>query len=128
MNWNDLTLNPKVILGYYEAGPSLKKVDLHRVSLLRDGPTAEIVFEVDEFPQKPSPRWPSGANACQITLRAIGLCEVELRQWGTGVSGELEIKPLPDGIKICFSGEGAFRFKCSHVDVASISAYIRERA
>ena len=128
MNWNESTLNPKVLLGYYDAAPSLKGVQVHRVSLLRDGPTAEIVFDVDSFPERLSPKWPRGANTCQITIRAIGITEVNISRWGTGVLGDLEIG-LENGIvEIAFSGQGKFRFLCSHLDVASVSGYISGRA
>ena len=127
MNWNESTLNPKVILGYYENAPSLKSVVLHRVSLLRDGPTAEIVFEVTEFPEKPSSKWSASANACQITIRAIGIHVVELSHWGTGISGELEIKPAKGGVEISFTGEAKFRFLCTHIDVANVSGYVSGR-
>lgn len=128
MNWNEKTLNPKVILGYYDKAPSLRSVEIHRVSLLRDGPMAEIVFDVAEFPERPSPKWPLGANICQITIRPIGISKVEITRWGTGVVGDLEIKSAQGLVEISFSGEGNFRFLCSHIDITSVSGYITGRA
>lgn len=128
MNWNENTLNPRVVLGYYDTAPSLNSVEVHRVSLLRDGPTAEIVFDVDNFPERPSPKWPLGANTCQITIRAIGITEVDISRWGTGVLGDLEISSGNGMVEIAFSGQGKFRFLCSHLDVASVSGYIDGRA
>ena len=124
MDWNKYTLNPRVLLGYFDSAPSLQHVQLHRVSLSRDGPVAEIVFDVGEFPQKPSPRWPAGANTCQITLHAIGLEEVELTQWGTGISGTIDVRRVEGGVEISFTGEGKFRFRCSQLAVSSVSGYI----
>lgn len=128
MNWNEHTLNPRVVLGYYDAAPSLKSVEVHRVSLLRDGPTAEIVFDVDSFPERPSSKWPLGADTCQITIRAIGITEVDISRWGTGVLGDLEIDSENESVEIAFSGQGKFRLLCSHLDVVSISGYVNGRA
>lgn len=127
MNWNESTLNPKVLLGYYEQAPSLEQVELHRISLLRDGPTAEIVFDVSTFPEKPSSKWPSGANTCQIVIRAIGLSQVELTKWATQCSGRLEVNPAQGALELVFSGAAKFRFLCSHIEVAGVSGYINVR-
>lgn len=128
MNWNDHTLNPKVLLGYYDEAPSLQRIVIHRVSLLRDGPTAEIVFDVGELPQRRSPKWPEGCNTCQITLRASGLTEVDVTQWGTGVVGELTVQPIPSGLELGFEGEARFRFVCSHLQVAGVAGYVDGRS
>ncbi len=128
MNWNDNTLNPKVIAGYYKSAPSLKLVNLHRVSLLRDGPVAEIVFDVSDFPEKPSSKWPAGANTCQITLRALGVSEVELTSWSAESSGSFEIESVRGAVEIRFIGEAKFRFLCSHLDVVGVSGYVNGQA
>ncbi|MCL4409460.1 MAG: immunity 50 family protein [Gammaproteobacteria bacterium] len=127
MNWNDNTLNPKKILGYFENVPSTKHVQLHRLVFLRDGPAAEITFDLTEFPQNPSSKWPMGANTCQITIRALGLSEVSLTRWGTGVSGELAINKVSGALEVSFSGEGHFKLLCSHVDIVSVSGYINNQ-
>lgn len=126
MDWNQLTSNPKVVLGYYSVVPNLRDVCIHRISLHRDGPTAEITFEPHDYPDKPSSKWPDEANTCQILLRAIGVTQVDINRWGTGLHGDLEIHRLPDGIEVIFSGEGAFRLVCAVLDVASVVGYISE--
>jgi hypothetical protein len=126
MNWNDYTLNPKVVLGYYEAAPSLAGAEIHRISLLRDGPTAEIVFEPTEFPKKPSKRWSVGSNTCQIVIHAIGLSEVSISCWSPSAIGDLVVLPTPSGIAVSFSGGGEFQLLCSHLYVVGLSGYINE--
>lgn len=127
MDWNALTHNPRTLLGYYDAAPSLEQVALHRVTLLRDGPTAEIVFNASTFPQRPSPRWPQGANTCQITLRAIGVSSVALDAWSTNPVGELRIVSAQGALEVAFNGAGRFRLVCLHLDVAHVSGYVSDR-
>ncbi|GAB3361726.1 Imm50 family immunity protein [Lysobacter tyrosinilyticus] len=126
MDWNQITFNPKVILGYYSVAPSLKNVCVHRISLHRDGPSAEITFEPQDFPDKPSSKWPESANTCQILIRAFAVTQVDVRRWGTGVSGDLEISRTSSGIEVVLSGEGAFRLVCSELDVVSVVGYVSE--
>lgn len=127
MNWNDYTINPKVILGYYLSAPELGEVDLHALSFLRDGPVAEIVLDVAQFPEKPSHRWPSEANTCQITLRAIGLSEVEVSSWSSNSSGAMTIESQNNAIRISFAGQSRFVLCCSHLYVAGVSGYVNEK-
>lgn len=123
MNWNDFTANPKVIRGYYDTVPSLAHVRLHSISLHRDGPLAEIVVDLRKFPERPSAKWPVGANTCQITIHAIGLTQTTITKWGTGVDGEITIQPTADALELSFAGEGSFRFVCSHVHIAKVVGY-----
>jgi hypothetical protein len=127
MDWNQLTLNPKLLRGYYTIPPSLRGICVHRISLLRDGPSVEIVFEPQAFPDKPSPRWPAAANTCQILLRAISVDRVDLNRWGTGVFRDLEIGQTPERIELVLSGEGSLRLSCDALDVVSVTGYLSER-
>jgi hypothetical protein len=126
MDWNQLTLNPRVVLGYYSTAPSLENICVHRISLHRDGPSVEITFEPREFPDKPSSRWPGGANACQILIRANAVSQVDIHRWGTGVSGDLQVSRVADGIEVVLSGEAALRLECSDLEVVSVVGYRRE--
>lgn len=126
-DWNEKTLNPNVILGYFDKAPNLRGVEIRHVSLLSDGPMAEIVLDVGEFPERPSSKWPAGANTCQITIRAIGISEVEIDRWGSEVVGNLDIKSTQGKTEILFAGEGRFRLLCSHIDVVKVSGYLSKR-
>lgn len=128
MGWNDLTDNPKVLLGYFDRVPTLSHVVLHRLTLLRDGPTVEIVVEVPEFPDRVSKKWPADADTCQITISASDISEIEITKWGTGVHGELTISGGPGSIQVCFSGEAEFKFRSSYVDVRGVTCYARSFA
>jgi hypothetical protein len=125
--WWQLAQNPRVVLAYYSTPPPLVGVEVHSVRLHRDGPTLELQVELPRFPDRPSPRWPVGANAALAILRFFDLREVSLAGWGTTNVGDLLIA---DG-----GGVVGFRFECptaklvgvaGFFDVASISGYIRQ--
>ena len=127
MDWSDLIENPKALLSYFDRAPSLERITLHKLVLLRDGPTALLDFDVGEFPQRPSPRWPNGAQFCQISIQLVALSKCEVASWGTDVIGDLEIVRAADGREITFSGEAEFRFSCSCVYVDEVSGYVGAR-
>ena len=54
MTWNDLALNPSVILAQYPVPPDLEAVEVHSLLFHRDGPTLEMTIELPTFPDKPS--------------------------------------------------------------------------
>lgn len=128
MSWNDLTLNPKVILGYYTQAPSLENVEIHRISLGRDAAFAEIILEPTAFPERLSPKWPTGSNTCQITLRAIDISALEIYGWGSNVFGNLTIAKESNGLFISFEGNVKFKVSCSCIDITKVSGYINARA
>lgn len=123
MNWNDYTLNPKVILGYYTEAPSLTNVEIHRLTLLRDAAMVEMVLEPTQFPDKHSKRWPVGSNACQITLRAMDVTQLEMRGWATTIIGNLSIEPDDGGFVIGFEGVVSLKIRCPFIDVSRVTGY-----
>lgn len=118
--------NPRAVLAYYSTPPHLLGVEVHSARLHRDGPTLELQIEIPCFPDRPSPRWPMGANAVQAVLRFVDVREVALSGWGTTNVGDLVIAEV--------GGVVEFRFECptaklvgvaGFFDVTSVSGYIR---
>jgi hypothetical protein len=123
MSWLQHTQNPKALLGYYGQAPRLDNVTLHALMLKRDGPTAELVLDLGQFPTKPSTRWPAGSNTCQVTLQAVGLERVTLQRWGTGVLGALEVTARSGLIQLSCTGEARFELACLQVFIAKVTGY-----
>ena len=123
MSWLQHTQNPKALLGYYGQAPSLDNVTLHSLALRRDGPTAELVLDLEQFPAKPSTRWPAESNTCQVTLQAVGVERVTVRHWGTGVLGTLEVTARSGFIKLSFTGQARFELACLQVSISKVSGY-----
>lgn len=124
MSWFALLENPQALLAYYESAPQLAETTVHSLTFRRDGPVAELVFEPSVFPSSPSPRWPEGANRCQITLKIVGLSAVELSRWGTGVLGHLSISKQPHGVTLEFSGDAEFRLHGGWLYVEKVAGYV----
>jgi hypothetical protein len=124
VNWLDCTVNPDALLAHFEQAPSLDKVVFHSLSFRRDGPTAELVFDLSSFPTFPHSRWPAGANTCQLTLSAVYLQVVSVQSWGTGVVGKLAICGRNGHVELSFRGDASFQLECSHLYFAKVSGYI----
>jgi hypothetical protein len=124
MDWNALTLNPRVLEGYYSTPPGLEGAVVVRLSF--DGLDAELAIEPATFPDKPSPRWTEGANTCQITLRAIDLAAVTMQAWAADATGDLEISSGEDGIVVAFHGPTKFHLRCGWLQVARVEGYIKD--
>jgi Immunity protein 50 len=123
MNWNDFTLNPKAILGYFDAPPDLKNVEIFRVTLSRDASTMEIVFEPRTFPERTSKKWPAGANAVQITLRLSEVSSLVLNGWANNVLGDLSVIKEGKNLAVTFVGTTIFEAVCASLEVTNICAY-----
>jgi hypothetical protein len=113
--WWELALNPRVVTAYYSSPPELRGVEIHSISLHRDGATLELLAELPGLPDRPSSRWPIGANTAQAGLRFFGLREVTLSGWGTTNVGDLRIE----------SGQGAIRFQfdCASARLAGVAGF-----
>lgn len=127
MSWNDLTLNPKILLGYFDHVPSLDGIEIQSISLQPMGPCMEIVFEPAKFPERPSARWHAGSNRCQITLRAIGVTGLEISGWDSQVGGNLAVTQSSQGISLLFEEQTRFRVSCDFIDIANVADYINSQ-
>jgi len=103
-------------------------VTLHAFALRRDGPTAELVLDLVQFPAKPSTRWPAESNTCQVALQVVGVENVNVQGWGTGVLGTLEITAHSGRIQLSFTGEASFELTCLEVFIAKVAGYKNSEA
>lgn len=127
MNWNDLTFNPKVILGYFDEAPSIENIEIFRVVLSRDASTVEIVFEPTTFPERAPKKWPIGANAAQITLRLSEVSSLLINGWASNVLGDLIVVQVRDLIAVTFIGDVVFEAECACVEVTQVVGYTDTR-
>lgn len=128
MSWLNFIENPKTVLGYFDEAPSIESVTAHSLVLRRDGPVAALVFDLIQYPSRPSPRWPEGSNTCQITIDAIGLESVKLSAWGTGVVGRIEIERIDQNVRLSFSGDATFQITCACLRIACVMGYLNGQA
>jgi hypothetical protein len=113
--WWNLAQNPRVILAYYSQPPQLRSVDVQSVLLHHDGPRLEIVIDMPCFPDKPSPRWPTGANTVQARFQFSDLREISLDGWGTTNSGDLLVVDEDRAVR--------FQFDCPTARLNGLAGY-----
>ena len=74
-NWIDLILEAASVTAIFGPHvPTLDGIDLHEVTLHRDGPRVQLRFDLREFPEQPPKKWVSGGfNRVQLRLMALGV-------------------------------------------------------
>lgn len=126
MSWNDLSLNPRVVLAYYSEPPALESVEVHSVKLHRDGPTLEAMVELPDFPDKPSHRWHPSSNAARASLRFFGVQNLRVEGWQATNVGRWIIEPNSAGVKFEFRGNGVVLAGTAITfDIPRIDAYTK---
>lgn len=128
--WWELTENPRIVLAYRDRPPDLVGIEIHSVTLQRDGPTLGLVAALPRFSDRPSPRWPAGANATQAELRFSGLRTVSLAGWGTSNIGDLSVAPgAGRGVRFRFDSPGArLEGVADWFDVTRVTGYVKGAA
>lgn len=113
-------------------GPLLRSsaIVLHELTLHRDGPRAQLRFDLVEFPENPPVKWiAAGCNTVQVTVEAVGELDA-LEICGCTMSGEVVagLDELGDGrLELTLlSSDMRARIVSRHVRVAGISAYRQE--
>ena len=125
--WWNLLNNPHVILAYYSQPPELSAVEVHSVRLHRDGPAISITLDMPVYPDKPSTRWPSGANVVQVEFRFFGLHDVRLTRWGTTNIGDFTIEKVDTGVWFRFDGPNAqLDGVAQFLDIIGVSGYVKD--
>ncbi|MBN9693432.1 MAG: hypothetical protein J0M24_24570 [Verrucomicrobia bacterium] len=127
MPWYDLTINPKVVGGYYSGRPALDHMELHGVKLYDDGPVLHLLAYLRPFPDMPSKRWPVGANAAEIDLALWGIRTLSVEGWATKMVGVFTLEHIAEHrLRFSFlSDTTAIRGECMGVRIDSITGYIR---
>lgn len=83
-------------------------VELHELSLHRDGPALRVRFDLPRTIS--SERWPKAwhaqqANTVQVTLLCVGVRSVAIDGWATTVRGALTVDDAGATLRVSFAGE-----------------------
>ncbi|WP_080671708.1 Imm50 family immunity protein [Salinispora cortesiana] len=99
-SWIDLLGKPDGIRAVYgEDLPTLSSVDLHELSLHRDGPLATLRFDLAEFPRRPPKKWADqGFNVVQVQLSLGGVQRLTVAGWEVNVTLDIEVERRGDVI------------------------------
>ena len=92
--WPELLADPRTIRAIFGEAPSLDQVELHSITLRRDGPTValNVVLAESEFPPFPSRKWrEAGFNRVALEILCIGVRALEIRGLETTPIFDLKI-------------------------------------
>jgi hypothetical protein len=128
MTWLQHTSNSQAVLSLYDGSPDLGRVVLHSLHLERDGPCAELVFDLSTFPSHHSERWPLNSNTCQIALQAVAVETLSLESWGTGITGVLAASAESGRVRLKFTGEAVFQLQCLELRIVRVAGYMKGEA
>ncbi len=126
MNWVDLLDRAEFLRILFAEAPSLHLVRVFEIDLHQDGPRVHVTFELNEFPEKPPPKWLKwGANQVQVRLMGVGVRDLELRGWTANNIATIEIvSGTPDGVLFTATGVGfQFRGVFDQIFVDNVTAY-----
>lgn len=107
----------------YGGLPSFEKINLHQVLLNWDGPSANLIFDLDCFPPNPPKKW-NKFNIAQIELSLFPLLKVNLKRFSSGNICSLLIEKRDDVIIMNIRGRSHAVFVASSIRVVGVSAYL----
>lgn len=125
-NWTDLVLDAAPVRAIYgPKPPRLYAIDLHEITLHRDGPRVLLRFDLRDFPEHPPQKWTvAGFNRVQMRLLASGVRELQIDGLQPKTQVDLSIKQEGPLIRL-HADNGVVRLDLAAqaVIVESISAY-----
>lgn len=127
--WLDLVDNATFVGRVFGGAPSLADVELHEVTLHRDGPVLTLRFDLSVFPSVRPRDWSEHDEVAQMTFSVSGVKSVRLEGWSTTVRGDLSVERLEDGdLRVRFEGPEA-RLDCTttHVRVTRLAPHALSR-
>jgi hypothetical protein len=117
--------NPRALTGLFGEGFDISEVDLHEVSIHRDGPTLQFRFDISRVPASHPARWPAGANTTQVVLRAGGIDRLQITGFSTRCGGILRTLTVGGTPVIEFTSEScSVTCSFSWLRVESVSGYV----
>ena len=80
MSWTKLLTDINKISAIFgDQEPSLKSVNLHEITLNRDGPKVVLRFDLPDFPKSSPKKWrQAGFNCVQIQLMALSIHDLKI--------------------------------------------------
>jgi hypothetical protein len=128
-NWLDCLVDASPIRAIFgDDIPSLRNVNLHQITLNRDGPSVLLRFDLIEFPTSPPKKWKtSGFNCVQLVLMLIGVQRLSIAGWNSNCRCDLTIFRENQYVIIrSETKEIAIDFLADNVTINNISAYCNQ--
>jgi hypothetical protein len=84
-SWNDFLSNARALTSMYTDAPSF--LELHELTLHREGPRLDLRIQLDRFPDKAPKKWMEAQpNRLQVLLRLSGITDFAITGWSTSNS------------------------------------------
>jgi hypothetical protein len=123
MHWTAAVANPQA-LGALPTDIGMQPVDLHEVTVHRDGPSVRLRFDVATVPEPLPARWDPGANRTQVLLACFGVTAFALSGITTILTGRLAVQSMGDAWKVDFTtNDVVLTLSASLIRVESLSGY-----
>ncbi|WP_162925612.1 Imm50 family immunity protein [Isoalcanivorax indicus] len=125
MGWPHHLMNPEALSGLFDSIDDLDVLNVFEITLNREGPVVALRADLPRFPERPSKRWPPGANRVQILIEFLGVEGLSLSGFETMNEGRLEVLPLQTGYAFSFHAQSLeLRGACVGLRIARVSAYL----
>jgi len=115
--------NDAFITGLYGALPKFECVNIHQINLNWDGPRANIIFDLNDFPDNPPRKW-MGFNTVQLEITAFPLLEVGVGRYSSGNICNINIEKKDNIFFLRITGDSEVNIVASSVCVNKVSAYL----
>lgn len=125
-NWLDVVVDATPVRSIFgDDAPLLEKVDLHEVTLHRDGPCLSLRFDLPTLPKELPVKWRTqGLNCIQLKLMLVGAGAVTLSGWGTQSVVSLDINQVGNQLRLVSrDGPVALDVTADSIVIEKISAY-----
>lgn len=125
MHWTAALENPQSITSLFGEPSALDLIDLHEVTVHREGPVLRLRFDIPAVPAPLPRKWPAGANTTQLVLAAWGVTALQISGWATRVQGQLEVERRDSETLLIFTSPNC-RIEASvgELRIETVSGYI----
>ncbi|HEY9472320.1 MAG TPA: Imm50 family immunity protein [Mycobacteriales bacterium] len=128
--WLDVVDDSRAIHAIYGGeAPPLGWVDLHEVSVHRDGPQANLRFDLSTYPTNPPKKWQdSHFNTAQVELALFPLYELLVEGFHHDSRVNLCLTSRDETVEaVTRAGSTKMRIVAQHVVIVKIAGYSQER-
>lgn len=126
VDWIDLLLDAMSLKALFGTSlPSLNNVNLHEITLDRDGPRVLLRFDLDDFPKTPPKKWvDAGYTRVQLVIAAFVVHEVLISGWNTTNKVDMKVEKIGDLIAVSAKNDAvSFTIKAEFFNLRSVSGY-----
>lgn len=124
-HWYEYAENPQAVHSVYSGDPALNQISVFAIGFDREGPSLQLRFDVDVFPDRPPDKWEGRRfNSAQFTVDFFGVINSRLDRWGTDNSGTIVVETDGTTSRVRVEGSNVnLQFACDTFRIARISGY-----